>query len=121
MTLAELAEETGIPARTVRFYIARGLLDGPEVAGRGASYGEAHLARVQAIREMQQRGLTLAEIARELGGGAPALAAPAARWQYEISPDVTVLVRADLAPWRWKQVHSALEQMAARLAEKEES
>ena len=28
-TLAELSEESGIPARTIRFYIARGLLDGP--------------------------------------------------------------------------------------------
>jgi DNA-binding transcriptional MerR regulator len=122
MTLAELAAESGVPGRTVRFYIARGLLDGPEVAGRGATYGAAHLARLRAIREMQQRGMTLVEIAGELSGGAgPALGQPAARWQYEVSPDVTVLVRADLAPWRLKQVRSALEQLAARLAEKEDS
>ena len=27
-TLAQLSEESGLPARTIRFYIARGLLDG---------------------------------------------------------------------------------------------
>ena len=123
MTLAELAAESGVPARTVRFYIARGLLDGPEVAGRGAAYGTPHLARLRAIREMQQRGMTLTAIAAELsGGGAAAVPGPpAARWQYEVSPDVTVLVRADLAPWRMILVRAALGQLAARLAEKEES
>jgi DNA-binding transcriptional MerR regulator len=47
MTLAELADASGIPPRTVRFYIARGLLEGPEVAGRGATYGPGHLERLQ--------------------------------------------------------------------------
>jgi DNA-binding transcriptional MerR regulator len=50
MTLAELADASGIPPRTVRFYIARGLLEGPEVAGRGATYGPGHLERLQKIR-----------------------------------------------------------------------
>jgi len=121
MTLAELAAESGVPARTVRFYIARGLVDGPEIAGRGATYGRQHLERLREIRDLQQRGLTLAEISGELSGAGQMLPAPAATWQYEVSPDVTVLVRADLAPWRLKQVRSALEQLAARLAEKEES
>ena len=122
MTLAELASETGVPARTIRFYIARGLLAGPEVAGRGAAYGPAHLERLGTIRRLQQRGMTLAEIARELeGAGAAVLPAPSAWWQYAVSPDVMVSVRADAAPWRLKQVREALEAMAARLAEKEES
>ena len=117
MTFAELAAESGIPARTVRFYIARGLLDGPEVAGRAAAYGPAHLERLRAIRRMQQRGSTLAEIARELGGATAALGPPSAWWEYEVSPDVKVSVRAGAAPWRLKQVREALAAMAARLAE----
>src|SRR5213592_3415736 len=108
MTLAELAAQSGVPARTVRFYIARGLLDGPAVAGRGADYGGAHLERLRKIRQLQRRGLTLAAIARELEGAAPALPAAAAWWEYRISPDVTVSVRADAAPWRLKQVREAL-------------
>ena len=121
MSLAELAEESGIPARTVRFYIARGLLDGPEIAGRGASYGPAHLERLRKIRQLQQRGMTLADIARALGGGTAAAPQASAWWHYQVSPDVTVSVRADAAPWRLKQVREALQTMAAQLAEKEES
>jgi len=42
-TLVELAEASGVPARTVRFYIAKGLLPPPLVGGRAACYGEEHL------------------------------------------------------------------------------
>jgi DNA-binding transcriptional MerR regulator len=121
MSLAELAAKSGFPARTVRFYIARGLLNGPAVAGRGAAYGAAHLERLREIRQLQRRGLTLVEIARELGGAAAALPAASAWWQYRIGPDVTVSVRAGAAPWRLKQVRWALEELTARLAEKEKS
>ena len=121
MTLAELADASGIPARTVRFYIARGLLDGPEVAGRGAAYGPGHLERLNKIRELQQRGLTLAEVARELEGAVTAVKEPAPWWHYPISPDVTVMVRADAGPWRLKQVREALQELTARLAEKEDA
>lgn len=124
MTLAELAEASGIPARTVRFYIARGLVDGPEMAGRGASYGSDHLERLRRIRGLQQRGLTLIAIARELeaaAGRAVSVKEPVAWWHYQVSPDVTVSVRADSGPWRMKQVREALQQLTARLAEKEES
>jgi DNA-binding transcriptional MerR regulator len=123
MTLAELADAASVPARTVRFYIARGLVDGPEVAGRGAAYGPDHLERLRKIRRLQQGGLTLVAIARELetvAGTAPPVKEPAAWWHYQVSPDVTVLVRADAGPWRQKQVREALQQLTARLAEKEE-
>jgi DNA-binding transcriptional MerR regulator len=121
MTLAELADASGTPSRTVRFYIARGLLDGPEVAGRGASYGSGHLERLQKIRQLQQRGLTLAAIARELGGVSAPVKEPEPWWHYQVSPDVMVSVRADAGPWRLKQVREALQDLTARLAEKEES
>src|SRR5437016_1302585 len=58
-TLSELAEETGLPARTIRYYIARGLLAGPEVAGRGAVYGSHHLARLREIQSLQREGRML--------------------------------------------------------------
>ena len=66
-TLAELAEETGIAGRTIRYYISRGLLAGPSMAGRGATYGETHLERIDKIKELQAKGLMLTEIARALG------------------------------------------------------
>ena len=124
MTLAELADAAATPARTVRFYIARGLVAGPDIAGRGASYGPGHLERLRRIRQLQQRGLTMAAIARELEGAGKTTTAvpePAPWWHYQVSADVMVSVRADAGPWRLKQVREALQELTARLAEKEES
>ena len=70
-TLAELSEESGIPARTIRFYIARGLLAGPVKSGRGAVYTAEHLERLEKIKQLQSQGKMLAEIAHDLAGGAP--------------------------------------------------
>lgn len=118
LSLQELAAEAGLPARTVRFYIARGLVPGPAGAGRGAAYGSEHLARLRAIRRLQAKGLMLAEIARELGGGKPeaGLPEPSAWWSYPVANYVVVWVRAGLSPWRTRQVRAALEDMATRLA-----
>src|SRR5215831_5080471 len=104
-TLAELSDASDIPARTIRFYIARGLLEGPVKAGRGAVYTEAHLARLQKIKELQGEGRMLAEIAHDLDGGLPSppSAPPVAWWQQVIQDDVMVWVRGDLSPWRMKQ------------------
>lgn len=115
--LAELAARAGVPGRTIRFYIARGLVPGPSKAGRGAAYGPEHLERLRQIRDWQARGLMLAEVARRLAG--PSRAAlqgqPAAWWHYEVAEDVTVQVRADVSPWRLKQIRNHLAQMAAGL------
>lgn len=116
-TLAELAEETGLTARTIRYYIARGLLEGPAVAGRGAAYGAAHLARLREIQTLQSSGTMLAEIGRVLAGDRPALELPApAVWRsYALDPDVVVMVKAEISPWRSRQIKGALEELAARL------
>jgi DNA-binding transcriptional MerR regulator len=62
-TLRELAAEAGVPERTIRFYISRGLLDPPLRGGRGAAYGEKHKQGIEAIRRLQAQGLMLSEIA----------------------------------------------------------
>src|ERR671922_115977 len=53
MTLGEIAAAAGLPARTIRFYIARGLLNGPVKGGRGAAYTTEHLARLDRIKSLQ--------------------------------------------------------------------
>jgi DNA-binding transcriptional MerR regulator len=65
-TLAELSAASGIPARTIRFYIARGLLQGPSKAGRAAAYTDEHLARLETIKQLQASGRMLAEISHDL-------------------------------------------------------
>jgi DNA-binding transcriptional MerR regulator len=118
ISLADLAEESGIPARTIRFYIARGLLPGPQKAGRRATYGEDHRKRLEEIKKLQAKGLTLNEIARSLGEGTLKVARapqPSAWWQYPIADDVMVSVRADVSPWRLREVQKAVREMAVKL------
>lgn len=67
-SLAELARVTGVTPRTVRYYIAQGLLPGANETGPGAWYDEHHLARLRLIRELQRQHLPLAEIRQRLSG-----------------------------------------------------
>ena len=119
-TLAELSDASGVPARTIRFYIARGLLDGPVKAGRGAVYTIGHLARLEKIKELQSEGRMLSEIAA-VAAQPPrqAAAPPSPWWQHVIQDDVMVWVRGDVSPWRMKQIRAAVDGMASRLREPE--
>lgn len=60
--LSELAEAAGVTPRTVRYYIAQGLLSSPGRLGAGTRYGREHLDRLHRIRRLQDQGLSLAEI-----------------------------------------------------------
>ena len=115
LTLAEVAEAAGIPARTVRFYIARGLLDGPDKGGRSAAYSSDHVARLERIKRFQAAGRTLSEIARLLHAPSPKehpAAAATAWWQYPVADDVMVWVKAGASPWRTRQVSAAVDEFA---------
>jgi DNA-binding transcriptional MerR regulator len=122
-TLSELAEESGIPGRTIRFYISRNLLPGPNQAGRGAHYGPEHLAQLKKIKGLQEAGKTLVEISRLVGKGEShePLVDPSAWWNYPIARDVVVMVRAGNSPWRLKQIQKALREFAAQLGPEEEN
>src|SRR4051794_22811328 len=65
-TLADLSRLADVTPRTVRYYIAQGLLPSPDVAGPATRYGEAHLARLRLIRRLQRDHLPLAEIRARL-------------------------------------------------------
>lgn len=119
LSLAELAEKTECPPRTIRFYIAKGLLPGPTKAGRGASYGAQHVRRIGEIREGQAKGLTLTEIVHKLAGkqSSRVMETPTAWWSYQLQPDVIVQVRADASPWRLRQVQRAIQDVAVRMAQ----
>lgn len=71
MTLTELAAAADVTPRTVRYYIAQGLLPPPVGAGPAASYGEDHLRKLGAIKAMQGRHLPLSEIRARLDGEPP--------------------------------------------------
>lgn len=67
MSLETLEQLTGIPERTIRSYIARGLVPGPRGRGRAASYGDEHLVRlnfVKAVRDAVPYELPLSVLER---------------------------------------------------------
>lgn len=116
LSLAELAELAGVPARTIRFYISRGLLPGPIKAGRGAEYTAEHLERLEHIKRLQAEGRMLSEIGLALESAPLSAAAPpSAWWQHEIAADVVVWTRANVSPWRTRQIRAAIDEFARRL------
>lgn len=69
-SIDELATLGGVTPRTVRYYIAEGLLDRPEGEKRGAHYLRRHLEQLLLIRRWTDAGLSLERV-RELIAGAP--------------------------------------------------
>ena len=76
LTLAELAERSGVEIRTLRSWMAQGVVPGAENVGRNARYAPEALLRALAARAMREiYGMSLAEIRQDL------LTADAARLQ----------------------------------------
>ena len=65
-TLFELEDATGVPARTIRYYIHRELVGRPEGEKRGSFYTAAHVEQLLRIRRWSEEGLSLERIARLL-------------------------------------------------------
>lgn len=69
-SIDELSSLTGVTPRTVRYYIAQGLLTRPEGEKRGAYYQRRHLEQLLLVRRWTDAGLSLDRV-RELIAGAP--------------------------------------------------
>jgi len=65
LTIDELASETAVPSRTIRFYQQKGLVPSPVMKGRVAYYGTKHVERLELVAKLQDRGLRIDAI-REL-------------------------------------------------------
>ena len=68
MRVEHLSAQADVSVDTIRYYQSKGLLDPPRREGRIAWYGDGHLDRLARIRSLQQRGFTLATIARLVSG-----------------------------------------------------
>ena len=62
VTIDELATRVGMTVRNVRAYASRGLIPPPRLEGRTGYYGEPHIRRLQLVRELVERGYTLAAV-----------------------------------------------------------
>jgi len=65
-SLQDLSDLAGVTPRTIRYYIAQGLLPSPGKAGPGATYTEGYLHRLRLIKRLQREHLPLAEIRSRL-------------------------------------------------------
>jgi DNA-binding transcriptional MerR regulator len=68
MRVEQLSARSEVSVDTIRYYQSKGLLEPPRREGRVAWYDDSHLHRLQRIRTLQQKGFTLATIARLLSG-----------------------------------------------------
>jgi len=66
--IQQLVQASGVPRRTVRYYVQLGLLPPPSGAGRGHYYTPEHLGRLLRIRELRNAGRSLEEIRYLLSG-----------------------------------------------------
>lgn len=68
LRLADLTRAAGVSVRTVRYYIAEGLLPPPAGGGPRSHYTAAHLDRLRLIARLKADFLPLKEIRRRLAG-----------------------------------------------------
>src|SRR5262245_42448168 len=74
--------------RTIRYYTTLGLIDRPaEMRGRTALYGVRHLLQLVAIKRLQARGLSLAELQQRLMGRSNAALQALARLPADLDAD----------------------------------
>lgn len=66
MTVDQLAASVGMTVRNVRAYAGRGLIPPPHLVGRTGYYGPEHVSRLLLIRDLIERGYTLAAVERVL-------------------------------------------------------
>ena len=72
LTISELVELSGVPARTVRYYQSIGLLAKPHRNGKEAVYTDLHAERLTLIADLRGRGMKLGAIADVLASDAHA-------------------------------------------------
>lgn len=67
-SIGELAKEAGVNVETIRFYQRLGLLEEPKKPPGGIRrYAPTHVRRIRFVREAQQLGFRLDEVAELLG------------------------------------------------------
>lgn len=95
-SLQELSEQTGVEQRTIRSYVERGLLPGPETLGRGARYPHEALDRLRVMQLLRDanRDLSLDQIRVLLQSLSPAQVADIASGRQRIAG----VIDTDAAP-----------------------
>jgi len=86
LTLEDLAKQSGLSIRTLRFYIQKGLLPGPDTRGKYASYSRQHLEQLELIQRLKARYLPLGHIRQLIENLSPEDIADMLQQQESVSP-----------------------------------
>lgn len=62
LTIDDLEKHSGLPVRTLHYYMQEGLLPGPDKRGKYATYSQEHLDRLDLILILKEMHLPLKEI-----------------------------------------------------------
>lgn len=113
LSLQQLSQRAGVPERSIRFYIQKGLLPRPEGARRGASYHEGHLADLLRVRQWQDAGLSLEAIGQLLLAKREAPLPPARPGAIEVRSHLVIAEGVELvvAPERAALTQSQLRRL----------
>ena len=68
MRISDVAEQTGIPISTIRYYERRAIIPKPGRNGRDRSFTDRDVRAIRFVRDAQSLGLSLGEIAKLLQG-----------------------------------------------------
>lgn len=102
MTINQLSEVSGVPARRIRHFVSEGLLAPPHGRGRASHYDRVHLDRLRQIQALRDANVGLDQIRRRLGeprSAEPNLEGGFETWQrWEIIPGLELHMRANLTP-----------------------
>jgi MerR family redox-sensitive transcriptional activator SoxR len=79
-SIGELADRSGIPATTIRYYERQGLLPEPDRLGGRRQYEPEAEQRLTAIKLAKEAGFSLREIERFVSGFSPSTP-PSERWR----------------------------------------
>ena len=129
--LDDLASLTGLPVRTVRYYIQLGLVDRPHGAGKGARYAQTHVEQLLTVRKWQQAGLALDRIAALMKAPAtgdlpptPRAAGTVELWSHlVVANGVEIQIepgRAGLSPAQVRELFAAVIEAHTRIRRQEE-
>jgi DNA-binding transcriptional MerR regulator len=103
-SLDQLCALTGLPKRTVRYYMQIGLVDRPQGETKGAYYLARHLDQLMQVKGLVQAGVNLERIRQVLDGAQAPVAARqptpgdvAVRSHVHIAPGIELSIDPQLA------------------------
>jgi len=97
MRISDVANQTGIPISTIRYYERRAIIPKPKRNGRDRSFSQQDVRAIQFVRDAQSLGMTLGEISALLqkSWGSGEMAKVAAAHLKSVRERIAALKRVD--------------------------